>query len=52
MKFPQDFANLFLVFFFILGVYQDVVDIADTELVEVFSQGIINESLGSGWGIG
>ena len=40
------------VFFQGLGVNQDVINVADTELIEVFVEGIVNKSLGGSRGIG
>src|SRR3954466_10421649 len=39
-------------FFFILGVYQDIVQINHDELVEIFHEYIVHQSGESGWSIG
>src|SRR3954462_7762338 len=39
-------------FFFILGVYQDIIQINNDELVEIFHEYIVHQSGESGWSIG
>jgi len=51
LEFLKYLAYLFLFLFQCTGVDQDVVDITDTENIEIFIESIIQESLGGGWGI-
>jgi len=45
-------VDLFFVLFQYVGVDQDVVEIANTENIEVFMEDIVHALLGSGWSIG
>src|SRR3954467_2084005 len=44
-------TKMFSMFFFILGVYQYIIQINHDELVEVFHEYIVHQSGESGWGI-
>ena len=48
----EDLANVLGVFFVILAVNQDVINVNDYTNVEEGSEDILNESLECGWGIG
>src|ERR1041385_7733419 len=45
-------TKMFCMPFFILGVYQDIIQINHDELVEVFHEYIVHQPRESGWGIG
>src|SRR3954466_16340008 len=45
-------TKVFSMFLFILGVYQDIIQINHDELVEVFHEYIVHQSREGGWGIG
>jgi len=51
LEFLEYLADLFLVLFQCTGVDQDVVDITNTKNIEIFTESIIHESLGSGGSI-
>src|ERR1041385_85327 len=45
-------TKVFSMFFIILGVYQDIIQINHDELVEIFHEYIVHQPRESGWGIG
>src|SRR3954464_7551703 len=45
-------TKMFSVFFFVLGVYKDIIQINHDKLVEVFHEYIIHQTGEGGWSIG
>ena len=41
--------HIFLMFFFVLREYKNIVQVGDDENVEIFSQDVVNYGLKSGW---
>jgi len=52
LEFLKDFADLLLMFLESVRIDQDVVDMTNTEDIEVFTKSILLESLGSSRSIG
>src|SRR3954469_13581345 len=44
-------TTMFSMFFFSLGIYQDIIQINHDKLVEVFHEYIVHQSRKGGWGI-
>ena len=48
----KDFANVLVIFLEGVGVYQDVVEVRNTELVQILAQGSVDVGLERGRGVG
>ena len=50
-EFLEDFAYVFGVFHKGVGVDQDVVEVCNTEIVQLFTYGVVDIGLKRGWGV-